>query len=234
MSALLISACACLPGLLLGGAMAKVHAADCSADVRCLVAVGGAIVRHAPVEALDWHGDWGMAASGANKDFVSQLLKLLQDHRQGGRWSAHKASAPGLDSDPAAYRVPDELGRLARGASVVVLQAGDDLDARAVPLPTFTRAYAAAARVLRPAQGTLLCLGTWWTNPSKDQAIKSACAQAGGIFVDLTDVAKVKANHAGNERPIAHEGVGSHPGDAGMKAIAGRIYQTLIQIPTPR
>jgi hypothetical protein len=221
---------ALLLGILLPGAA---RAADCGNGIKCLVVVGGAITRHAPVEALDWHGDWGMAASSADKDFVSQLLKLLQG-RQGGRWAVHRDSAPGLDRNPAVYRIPEELSRLARSASVVVLQAGDDLDVREMPLTSFTRAYAVTAGLLRPAQGALLCVGTWWTNRQKDQAIKAACEQAGGVFVDLADVARVQANYARNERSIAHEGVGTHPGDAGMKAIALKLYQATERAPALR
>lgn len=149
---------ALLSGTLLLGA-AGVQAADCGNDRKCLVVVGGAFTRHGPVDALDSHGDWGVAASRADKDFANQLLMLLQAS-QGGRWVLRRESGFDLEANPGAPRVPSELARAARGAAVVVLQIGDNLDTRRVPLPAFTKGYAEAARALKPAQGSLACVGS--------------------------------------------------------------------------
>ncbi|RTL30479.1 MAG: SGNH/GDSL hydrolase family protein [Burkholderiales bacterium] len=213
------AALACVPAL----------AADCgNKDMKCLVVIGNSITRHGPAEELDWRGDWGMAASSADKDFVSQLLKQLQA-KPGGRWAVRKEGGFELEGNPAGYRVPNDLARVARGAELVVLEVGDNLDAKRIGLPTFVRGYADAARALRPANGKLICVGVWWSNPDKDTAIKNACAQAGGVFVDLADVSSVAGNSARSERSIAHEGVGSHPGDAGMRAIASKIHQAFVR-----
>lgn len=225
----LVSGCAASAvSVMLASHVGAALAADgCSAkDTKCLVVIGNSITRHGPSAPLDWQGDWGMAASSADKDFANQLLKQLQA-KPGGRWALRKEPGFDLEANPGAYRVPPELARAARGAGVVVLQIGDNLDTRQVPLSSFVRGYAEAARALKPAQGALACVGMWWANADKDKAIKEACAQAGGVFVDLSEAAKMQANYARNERSIAHEGVGSHPGDAGMKAIAGKIHQAV-------
>lgn len=70
-------------------------------------------------------------------------------------------------------------------------------------------------------------MSTWWPSIEKDNVIKKRCEQAGGVFVDISDIARSPKNIARNERPIAHEGVGAHPGDAGMKAIADKIFASV-------
>ena len=57
--------------------------------------------------------------------------------------------------------------------------------------------------------------------------MKEACAMAGGVFIEVSALAKEERNYARSERKIEHAGVGGHPGDAGMQAIAEAIVAEL-------
>ena len=46
-------------------------------DIKVLV-VGNSIVKHSPASYLGWYGDWGMAATSPDKDFLHVYNKLLQ------------------------------------------------------------------------------------------------------------------------------------------------------------
>ena len=41
--------------------------------------VGNSITRHAPKPEIGWFGDWGMAASAKNKDYVHLVVKYLEE-----------------------------------------------------------------------------------------------------------------------------------------------------------
>ncbi len=49
-------------------------------------------------------------------------------------------------------------------------------------------------------------------------------------FVDIAAVGRDPSNAAKSERKIQHTGVGNHPGDKGMKAIAEAIFIAIRQI----
>jgi hypothetical protein len=46
-------------------------------DLNVLI-VGNSVLRHAPAPNIGWFGDWGMAASAPDKDFLTVYNRLLQ------------------------------------------------------------------------------------------------------------------------------------------------------------
>jgi hypothetical protein len=67
----------------------------------------------------------------------------------------------------------------------------------------------------------------FWASTAKDALLKQACAEVGGVFVDIGALGKDEANYARSERKIAHAGVANHPGDRGMQAIADALLAAL-------
>ena len=73
----------------------------------------------------------------------------------------------------------------------------------------------------------------FWADAAKDPALQQACQEAGGIFVNAGPLGGEAANAARSERPFKHEGVASHPGDRGMKALAAAIVQAVLNPAVP-
>ena len=67
----------------------------------------------------------------------------------------------------------------------------------------------------------------FWPDAAKDAALRQACAEVGGIFVDIGPLGRDEANFARSERQFSDAGVAVHPGDKGMKAIADAILAAL-------
>lgn len=203
------------------------HASDCKSDTKCVLVLGNSLTNHLPSPAVNWTGSWGMAASDADKDFVAQLLKRLNGVSPKSSWSARKEGSGDLERNPSTFRVNDDVAHAAARSALVIVEVGDNVDTGKTPLPTFGAAYAASLKALKPRSGTLACISTWWVSAEKDKLIKESCEQAGGVFVDISEIARNPLNVARNERHIEHDGVGAHPGDAGMKAIADKIFASL-------
>lgn len=53
---------------------------ESGADFRILF-VGNSITKHGPAPEIGWHGNWGMAASREENDYVHVAVDMLSKHR---------------------------------------------------------------------------------------------------------------------------------------------------------
>ena len=72
----------------------------------------------------------------------------------------------------------------------------------------------------------------FWADAAKDEVLRQASQEVGGIFVDAGPLGRDPANAARSERSFAHAGVAGHPGDKGMKALADAIVEAVLNSQT--
>jgi hypothetical protein len=192
--------------------------------------LGNSITLHGPKPDIGWEGNWGMAASSLDRDYVHLVLRAIAEatgkepqslvaniadfERQSDRFDVEARLAKELALKP-------ELVIVAIGENVPALDSGE---ARAA----FQEQTAKLLKRLKEnGQPTIVVRSCFWPDPAKDAALRQACAQVGGIFVDIGPLGGDPANAARAERDYAHAGVAAHPGDRGMKAIADAILAAL-------
>ena len=81
--------------------------------------------------------------------------------------------------------------------------------------------------------------GEWYSSAKRQEIIANSCAETGSTFIDITDLAVIQANKGaignvitrddGTTFTVDNSGVASHPGNAGMKAIADRMIEKLFE-----
>jgi hypothetical protein len=199
--------------------------------------LGNSITLHGPAPQIGWDGNWGMAASSREKDYVHVLADSLAK-----LWGA----APVLRIDNLAdferhYDTYDlDAGlkeHLAFKPDVVVVAIGENVaaldsdDAKARYKASFTRLLAA----LGGGKPKIFVRSCFWPEKTRDDIMRESCAGVGGVFVDIGELGKAEPNYARSERSIAHAGVAAHPGDRGMKAIADALFEAMkaADKPTP-
>lgn len=190
--------------------------------------LGNSITLHSPAPNIGWTGNWGMAASAAEKDYVHLFVQHVQRERGTSPEYRVKNIADferRLEQFDLATGLKDEL---AFQPDLVIIAIGENATApttdeeKARFLQAF-RALLAAVRL--GGHPTLLVRSCFWANPAKDEAMRQACVEAGGIFVDQSRLGAVAENSARSERTFEHAGVAGHPGDRGMRAIADSLWQ---------
>lgn len=192
--------------------------------------LGNSITRHGPAPKIGWNDDWGMAASALEKDYVHLVAGGIAD-LAGKKPEIRTANIADFERNLATYDVDAKLkAEFEFKPTLVILAIGENVaalqteEARAQFKTALQKLLAAIRNAGKPS---LVVRSCFWSDKAKDEILKQACADAGGIFADLGALGKDESNYARAERKFEHAGVAAHPGDKGMKAIADAILNAL-------
>ncbi|MGA9650679.1 MAG: SGNH/GDSL hydrolase family protein [Pedobacter sp.] len=190
---------------------------------RQALVLGNSITIHPPLPSIGWFGNWGMAASTKDKDFVHILSSAL-----------HVAVVPVNLSEWEALTSKFDLTKLDQyfisKPDLIIIRFGEningttDLKTALQSLISYIKSHNMNAK--------LLVTGRFWKNDDID-AVFSFVAKENNIpFVKLNhleigeNVSTLGASVMGEDsklHPVTNQGVANHPGDLGMKRIAESI-----------
>ena len=129
------------------------------------------------------------------------------------------------------YNFQEELKQeLAFNADVIVIALGENASAPTTDeaKAQFASAFAKLfAELKQHGQPTLFVRSQFWQDAQKDGLMKQACENAGGLFVDISELGFDAANFARAEGKIEHAGVAGHPGDQGMLELANALWNAI-------
>ncbi len=183
-----------------------------------------------PAPGIGWTGDWGMAASSADKDFVHRLAAHIAEATGGQpKWMSRNIAdfERGHPNYDIAAGMKDEL---AFQPDVVIVAIGENVPALGTDeaKAAYRDAFVRLLGVLKENSHPLIVVrSSFWPNAEKDEPMKQAAAQAGAIWVDVGALGRDPANAARSERKIEHDGVAGHPGDRGMQALADALWAAI-------
>ncbi|MBN1444272.1 MAG: glycoside hydrolase family 127 protein, partial [Planctomycetes bacterium] len=201
------------------------------AAIRRILFLGNSITLHGPKPEIGWTGNWGMAASSEDKDYVHLVAGALARHI-GSTPRIRVKNIADFERGYAAYDVDLELKDcFAFDADLVVLAIGENVpplgsaEARA----QFKAGVMSLLRCALARRHPLVVVRScFWPDAAKDQVLAEACREAGGIFVDAGSLGRDPSSAARSERSFTHDGVAGHPGDKGMKALADAIVNAVL------
>ena len=203
-----------------------------AADVQKILFLGNSITLHGPNKGIGWDGNWGMAASSADKDYVHLVAKALS--KKDG--SAPETMVRNIATFERQYGTFDAAALVretsAFNADLIVVAIGENVPAltNAACRAEFAAKTAALLKGIKGAnQPLVLVRSCFWANAPKDEALKKACQEIGGTYLDIGHLGKEQKNMARSEREFKHQGVANHPGDRGMRAIADAIVGAVRQ-----
>ena len=199
--------------------------------IRRILFLGNSITLHAPKPEIGWTGNWGMAASSEDKDYVHLVADALAEHT-GAEPKIMVRNIADFERHYLTYDVDLHMQDLfAFDPDLVVLAIGENVpplgseDAKADFKAAVMNILRGAPAKRRPLVVVRSC---FWADAAKDEMLRQACQEAGGIFVDADPLGRDAANAARAERFFSHAGVAGHPGDKGMKALADAIVQAVL------
>ena len=198
--------------------------------VRRILFVGNSITLHRPAPDIGWTGNWGMAATAPENDYVHLVVAGISK-RTGAKPESKVVNLADFERRFESYDLDAGLrDEVAFGADTVVVALGENVPALegADHAAKFKASVIRLLKRLDAGRGAKIYVRScFWPDAEKDRALREACAEVGGVFVDIGALGKEERNFARSERKIDHVGVAGHPGDAGMKAIANAILDAM-------
>ncbi|MFH0922240.1 MAG: GDSL-type esterase/lipase family protein [Fibrobacterota bacterium] len=195
---------------------------------RKVLYIGDSITKHGPAANLGWFGNWGMAATSIDKDYVHLLFAKI---------SAAQADVPEMFIDAVGggtvagkIAVLDTL--VAVGADLVIIQLGEN--DRTLTQEGFENPYDSLVSALKAAAPDVrIYCASSWKQTGQDAMIRAVCSRRGAVFVDISAAAADPANSALAEGHFTDGGVNWHPGDAGMQCYADSFWAAMNRDPNP-
>ena len=198
------------------------------------LAIGNSLTLHGTCDY--WWNECGMAASSLEKDYVHQLLTLLQEKKGEIIAETYNFATWEVQSHDRSEHLVllDEL--LDERINLITVQLGENARDIKEFCPDFKELIHYLKKKCPKAQ--IIVVGDFWNYENREELKKKAAKECNVAYADL-DVIRGKEEYfagmgtkvydaEGNVHVIEHGGVASHPGDSAMKYIAQRIYQNVM------
>jgi hypothetical protein len=192
---------------------------DQNASYRVLV-IGNSITRHGPKEDIGWFGDWGMAASSRETDFVHRLYAMMTESgkdvymrvRQGTYWECNF-----LKEDTH----PDFAGERDFKPDLIVFRLGDNVKLSEVPY--FKDALIKFIDFLKSDHTKIVFTTVFYNSEERNSILREVAAMFGSPCAEIVrrDIGDTATGL------FEHSGVAGHPGDRGMEMIAKNIFDLI-------
>ena len=196
-------------------------------SVKRVLFVGNSITRHAPKEDIGWCGDWGMAASCKENDYVHIVVDAMTERygkidyciAQAGLWEMNYFN--GTDILNEWYAVARDFN-----ADIVIIRIGENINRDKNKEINCKPYYDEMIKFFtKNPDARVIVTDNFWKIEVLDTMIKEVIAENGYIYCHIGDLEDNEENMAIGL--FEHKGVSLHPGDYGMKRIAERILEKL-------
>ena len=183
--------------------------------------LGNSITLHSPNAEIGWSGNWGMAASAEEKDYVHRLNAMLEE--AGETVDFRLRNIADFERAPDTYDFAELDDLRAFEPDVLVLRISENTPAD--KLPEFGEAYGRLIRYFTANRSvTVYAVAPFWRNDTAEDLIRTAAEKTGAHFVTLKHLHDTAYQAIGL---FEHAGVAGHPSDLGMQKIAEAILEAM-------
>ena len=189
--------------------------------------LGNSITIHGPKPWIGWNHDyWGMAASARENDYVHLLMRRLREINPEASFGIVQCA----DWERNFWEREKQLDLASEArsweADIIVVRLSENTPAAALEGRDYAEEVAWLIDYFNPTgKANVVVTDGFWPNPPKDLCMYRASQLRNARFVSLTDLGQRDDMKALGL--FEHTGVANHPGDAGMAAIADRLFTAM-------
>lgn len=193
-----------------------------------IVMLGNSITIHPPLSSVGWYGNWGMAASARDSDYVHIIAKRLKAN-------VTPVNIASWEQNPESFEFAGLNKYFADSCDLVIIRLGENVQ----NLKNFQLSFEKLVEyVLLKAPGVrVLITGTFWKNDGVNAVLSLVAKEHNIRFLALSylDVPESKSRigsptygEDGMVYGVISQEVADHPGNEGMRKIAESILNAIV------
>ncbi len=186
-----------------------------------ILILGNSIVKHSPAPSLGWYGDWGMAATAPDRDFVHVFSDKLS------RWDKFQVS---VESQNIAYwendfsyeldQFPEVFGK---SYDLIIVRLGENV--------SDTDHYEQAltdmvAQFKTDADQPVIITGVVWPDDAKEVIHRQVAQTNSYLYIPFDEFRSNSNNYSWGL--YENGALAAHPSDLGMAEIASLLYEATV------
>ncbi|MGL5846238.1 MAG: SGNH/GDSL hydrolase family protein [Aeromonas veronii] len=179
--------------------------------------IGNSITAYGLSPDIGWYGNWGMAASSEDNDFVHKTVEKLKNPR---------FQVINLGEFEYRYSAMDlSFLRPYKNAKpfVLVYQAGENVDPNKIDELKYTEHVQSLIKYINPKH--VIIISEFWPDPHKFQTMLAFTKANGYSYVDISKVMFIDGATAKGK--YKNDAVALHPSDKGMELISDELLKTI-------
>ena len=189
--------------------------------------VGNSITRHEINEKLGWLGDWGMAASTIDKDYVHQTVRMLEERGMKVDYCVAQVAEWEFRFNEDLVPLEEHYANArAFAADIVIIRAGENMRrCEAMENEGIEKGKPYFDNMIRyfcsNPNARVIVTDSFWPMEERDRFIREICQERGYTFCKISDLGvdeKYMATGLYRSKAVCR-----HPGDLGMEEIAKRL-----------
>lgn len=183
--------------------------------------IGNSITKHEPKPSIGWNGNYGMAATSSDNDYVHKFIKLIKEQFVVDKYMAVNVAAWERDFfvDKKRY-----LSAKSFKPDLIIIRLGENVNENYARKTNFQQNLLELINYFKSDNETdVLITNTFWPREFLNKEIFELSKKQNYMFVDISDLWADKSNAAYGEYENIF--IQRHPSDKGMNEIAKRIYK---------
>jgi hypothetical protein len=190
--------------------------------IKRVVILGNSLVRHGRAPDIGWNGDWGMAASVRDSDFVHILIRNI--HQKDPTVKIQFRNIADFERSFASYKL-SKLDSF-RNADLLIVKISENVNNHTALDSNFVYHYDRLIKYLASEKKSVkVIVDGFWKKQDVNTMIRKYAEVHQYPFVTTTDLSDDPSNTA--KGLFKHEGVAAHPSDKGMRMIAQRVWESI-------
>lgn len=195
---------------------------DVNKDIRVLV-LGNSILRHSPAPALGWYGNWGMAATSPDKDFLHVYSKLLQESNKYNDIDVKSKNIAVWEND-FTYNLNEFVDVTSETYDVLIVRLGENVS----NTTDYYESLNNMINLFKTQNTKVIITGVVWESEIKENIHEQIAIENNYSYIHFQDFRSSSDNYSWEL--YNNNAVAAHPSDVGMQNIGELLYNATIEI----